>query len=99
MTSLCLRYYGGVTVASQARHRHLQSRSVEQAVSACRARHGRDPTDEGVRGLVVRSRSPKTAVSEDAFQAWRERAKNAGADPRSWDPQPSPLPQTHGRRP
>ncbi|MHB8330915.1 MAG: AAA family ATPase, partial [Candidatus Dormibacteria bacterium] len=74
---------------------------VEQAVAAFRARHGRAPTDEEVRGLVVRSRSPKTAVPEDAFQAWRQRAKAAGADPTSWAPgqrpwrrpRPTPWPE------
>ncbi|MHB8330621.1 MAG: MobF family relaxase [Candidatus Dormibacteria bacterium] len=74
---------------------------VEQAVAAFRARHGRAPTDEEVRGLVVRSRSPKTAVPEDAFQAWKERAKATGADPRSWAPgqrpwrrpRPTPWPE------
>ena len=67
---------------------------VERAIAAFRARHGRAPTDEEVRGLVVRSRSPKRAVPEDAFQAWRERAKDAGADPKSWAPQPRPIPQS-----
>ncbi|MDA8332270.1 MAG: relaxase domain-containing protein [Candidatus Dormibacteraeota bacterium] len=66
---------------------------VEKAVATFRARHGRAPTDEEVRNLVVRSRSPKTAVPEDAFHAWQERAKAAGADPSSWAPQPRPLPQ------
>jgi len=70
-----------------------RSAEVEQAVSAFRARHGRAPTDEEVRGIVVRSRSPKTAVPEDAFSAWQERAKDAGADPRSWAPQLRPIPQ------
>ena len=66
---------------------------VEKAIAAFRARHGRAPTDEEVRGLVVRSRSPKTTLPEDAFQAWQERARAAGADPRSWAPEPHPLPQ------
>ncbi|MDA8395869.1 MAG: relaxase domain-containing protein [Candidatus Dormibacteraeota bacterium] len=66
---------------------------VERAVAAFRARHGRAPTDEEVRGLVVRSRSPKTAVPEDAFSAWQERADAAGADPKSWAPEPRPIPQ------
>jgi conjugative relaxase-like TrwC/TraI family protein len=66
---------------------------VEQAVAAFRARHGRAPTDEEVRGLVVRSRSPKTAVPDDAFSAWQERATAAGADPKSWAPEPRPIPQ------
>ena len=66
---------------------------VEQAIAAFRARHGRAPTDEEVRRLVVRSRSPKTAVPEDAFSAWQERAQAAGADPRSWAPEPRPIPQ------
>ncbi len=70
-----------------------RSAEVEQAVSAFRARHGRAPTDEEVRGLVVRSRSPKTAVPEDAFSAWRERARAAGADPKSWEPEPRSIPQ------
>ncbi len=70
-----------------------RSTEVEEAVAAFRARHGRAPTDEEVRGLVVRSRSPKTAVPEDAFQAWQQRAKEAGADPRSWAPNAQPIPQ------
>ena len=70
-----------------------RSAEVEQAVSAFRARHGRAPTDEEVRGLVVRSRSPKTAIPEDAFQAWKQRAKEAGAKPRDWAPNAHPIPQ------
>ena len=70
-----------------------RSAEVERAIAAFRARHGRAPTDEEVRGLVVRSRSPKTALPEDAFSAWQERARAAGADPRSWAPEPRPLPQ------
>ncbi|MDA8330069.1 MAG: relaxase domain-containing protein [Candidatus Dormibacteraeota bacterium] len=70
-----------------------RSAEVEQAIAAFRARHGRAPTDEEVRGLVVRSRSPKTALPEDAFQAWQKRARAAGADPRGWAPEPRPFPQ------
>ncbi len=68
-----------------------RSAEVEKAVAAFRARHGRAPTDEEVRALVVRSRSPKTAVPEDAFQAWRQRAKQAGAKPRDWAPRRRPV--------
>jgi conjugative relaxase-like TrwC/TraI family protein len=71
---------------------------VEKAVREFRARHGRNPTDEEVRGLVVRTRAPKTAVPEDAFSAWRERAENAGARQGDWAPgkpiRPAPWQET-----
>jgi len=68
-----------------------RSAEVEKATAAFRARHGRAPTDEEARNLVVRSRSPKTQVPEDAFQAWRQRAEQAGARPRDWAPRRRPV--------
>jgi len=58
-----------------------RAQEVEAAVAAFTARHGRRPTDEEGRNLVVLSRQPKAADHAPAFAQWQERAAAAGFAP------------------
>lgn len=56
----------------------VRAQEVEAATARFVAKHGRRPTDEEARNLVVLSRQPKAGEHGPAFAQWQERAATAG---------------------
>ncbi|MBJ7607859.1 MAG: AAA family ATPase [Candidatus Dormibacteraeota bacterium] len=87
------RYFEVSGVSKEARHTFSQrAREVEAATTRFVAKHGRRPTDEEARNLVVLSRHPKAAEQVSAFAQWHERAAEVGFSP-------TDLEQLRGRTP
>ena len=80
------RYFEISGVSVQARRSFSQrAQEVEAATARFVAKHGRRPTDEEARNLVVLSRHPKATEHAAAFAQWQERAQDVGLTPADVD--------------